>query len=233
MLFSSLGWGPTANPVQFWFGLHRYKPCSGLGESKFPCASMGEIVQADVFAGEVPSQLHTHCPSPLLPFLTPWLLCVLSELLAVPGQQWGLAPCHLILGLLLPGFEGCLSLCPISTQSPSPCSTHSFTHNLGPLLGPGRLHRAPPAAASPTPLPVLPFLPGFLLASQSVLAVTQRTSCDPWTPTTASCHLKHQPLAHRQPPWWRPLGSGALCRGDAGHGYGGRRSGFRCRASWY
>lgn len=96
MLFSSLGWGLTANPVQCWWGLHRYKPCSGqaeldLGESKFPCASMGEILQANVFAGETPWQLHTHCQKPSVIIPHP-VAAVLSLLLTAAGA--GSLPSH-------------------------------------------------------------------------------------------------------------------------------------------
>lgn len=162
----------------------------------------------------------------LLSFLSPWLLYVLSVLLAALGQKWGLAPYHhLILDLPLPVSGGC-SPCvtfPPMIQSPSPCSQHSFMQNLEPLLGPGKLHRPPPAA-SPTPLLVLLFSLGFLLASQSVLA---GTFCDLCTPTRDSCHLKHQPLAHRHSPWWGPLEPGA------DHGYGERRFGYKNRVSWH
>lgn len=74
--------------------LHRYKPCSGqleldLGESKFPCATMGETLQVNLFAWETLSQLHTHChrfsaviPQPMA------AVCVVSAP-GCPGAEMG------------------------------------------------------------------------------------------------------------------------------------------------
>lgn len=74
---------------------------------------MGEILQANVFAEETPSQLHTHCQKPSVVIPHP-VAAVLSLLLTAAGA--GSLPS--LLDLLLPGSEGCLPLCPISTCHP-------------------------------------------------------------------------------------------------------------------
>lgn len=162
---------------------------------------MGEILQANLFAWETLSQLHTHChrfsaviPQPLA------AVCVVSAP-GCSGAAMGTGSLSLtFLCLSLGDASPCVPFPPM-IQSPSSCSKRSFMQNLEPLLGPGKLHRPPPAAASPTPLLVLLFPLGFLLASQSVLAGTQRAFCDLCKPTRDSCRLKHRPLAHRHSPW--------------------------------
>lgn len=126
ILFSSLGWGRPAIPGQCWLGLQSYKPCSGhlfcqpeldLGESKLPSASMGEILQADVFAGETPSAVH---PLPEVPCChsSPHSSCVCchcSWLSWTSNGGWIPSTSSLTTFCLA---EGCLSLCPISSWDP-------------------------------------------------------------------------------------------------------------------